>query len=104
MPAEWKLKNKKDIENIFANAKSKASGVVLMKSIDSDGPSQFMFAVSAKKIKTAVRRNYIKRLMRESVIKLKDKIKNKKIAFIYIGDGTTTFNEIDACIRKLLNV
>lgn len=102
MSAQWKLKNKKDIDNIFTNTKSRVSGVILMKSIDCEGTSQFLFAVSAKKIRTSVRRNYIKRLMRESVVKQKDNFKNKKIAFVYIGDGNTSLDEIDVCIKKLM--
>ncbi len=81
----FSLKYKKDIDNLFSVGKSVNGGIILAKIIDTTSETKFLFAVSSKNFKRAVDRNYIKRLMRESVSKMKESFTNKHIAFIYIN-------------------
>jgi ribonuclease P protein component len=92
------LKNKSEIDKLFKTGKSVSNGVVLAKVIDSS--SGFVFAVSSKKFKRAVDRNRIKRLMRE-VVRL-NMIKDKSVAFVFIGDSVPTYLEIEKSIKGII--
>lgn len=94
------LKNKKSINSLFESGKGLSSDLVFAKVLNSES-SEFLFAVSSKKFKRAVDRNRIKRLMKESVRKLK--IDNKNIAFIYIGDAIPSYNDINISISKIIS-
>lgn len=93
------LKNKADIDNLFAVGKYTTDKIVTLKWVDSTD-TKFLFAVSSKKFKRAVDRNRIKRLMRESVSKLS--ISGKTVAFIFRGDVVPSFTEINNSITKLV--
>jgi ribonuclease P protein component len=93
------LKNKIIIDELFKNGKTILSDVIMVKILESESNSSFLFAVSSKKFKRAVDRNYIKRLMKESVRKLT--ACNKNIAFIYIGNSIPSFADIDKSISKI---
>jgi len=94
------LKNKISIDALFERGKSVSNGIVLAKVLESESTS-FLFAVSSKKFKRAVDRNRIKRLMKESV--RKSTINNKNIAFVYIGEGVPTFDEINKSVSKIIS-
>lgn len=79
------LKNKKDIDNLFAKGKSTMVGNVLIKVYD--GTPGFVFAVSTKNFKRAVDRNRIKRLMRNEV---KGITPTKSMAIVYVGKEIPT--------------
>ena len=98
MKKELMLKNKSEIDKLFKTGKSVSSGVVLAKVIDSS--SRFVFAVSSKKFKRAVDRNRIKRLMRE-VVRL-NMIKDKSVAFVFIGDSVPTYKEVEKSIKSII--
>lgn len=74
-------------------------------------PISILVSVPKKKIKLAVKRNRIKRLIRESYRLTKDNLweylsaKNKKLllAFIYISDKLYNFNQIQVVINKVLD-
>ena len=93
------LKNKADIDNLFAVGKYTTDKIVTLKWVDSTD-TKYLFAVSSKKFKRAVDRNRIKRLMRESVSKLS--ISGKTVAFIFRGDVVPSFDEINNSITKLI--
>ena len=94
------LKSKKEIEILFGKGKSVSNGNFLLKFIESES-TQFLFAVSAKKFPRAVDRNRIKRLMKESVRKIT--VNNKRIAFVYTGEGVPTFETINKNINNILS-
>ena len=94
------LKNKIVINELFDKGKYLSNGIVMIKFLESES-NEFLFAVSSKKFKRAVDRNHIKRLMKESV--RKNEINNKRIAFVYIGEGIPTFDIINNNIKNILN-
>jgi ribonuclease P protein component len=94
------LKNKIVINELFEKGKYLSNGSVMIKFLESDS-NGFLFAVSSKKFKRAVDRNRIKRLMKESARKVN--VNNKRIAFVYIGEGLPTFEIINNSINNLLS-
>ncbi len=94
------LKDKRVISELFDKGKYLSNSFVMIKFLESES-SEFLFAVSSKKFKRAVDRNRIKRLMKESVRKIN--VNNKRIAFVYIGEGVTSFETINNNITNLLN-
>lgn len=94
------LKNKIVISELFEKGKYLSNGSVMIKFLESDS-NGFLFAVSSKKFKRAVDRNRIKRLMKESARKIN--VDNKRIAFVYIGEGVPTFEIVNNSIINLLS-
>ena len=94
------LKNKIVINELFEKGKYLSNGSVMIKFLESDS-NGFLFDVSSKKFKRAVDRNRIKRLMKESARKIN--VNNKRIAFVYIGEGLPTFEKINNSIINLLS-
>jgi ribonuclease P protein component len=94
------LKNKIVINELFEKGKYLSNGSVMIKFLESDS-NGFLFAVSSKKFKRAVDRNRIKRLMKESARKIN--VNNKRIAFVYIGEGVPTFEIVNKSIINLLS-
>ncbi len=94
------LKNKIVINELFEKGKYLSNGSVMTKFLESDSTG-FLFAVSSKKFKRAVDRNRIKRLMKESARKIN--VNNKRIAFVYIGEGLPTFEIVNNSINNLLS-
>ena len=94
------LKNKIVINELFEKGKYLSNGSVMIKFLESDS-NGFLFAVSSKKFKRAVDRNRIKRLMKESARKIN--VNNKRIAFVYTGEGVPTFEIINNSIINLLS-
>ena len=77
----------------------------LGKEKDNDSPTKFGFVVSKKIHKRAVKRNRIKRLMRESVrLILKEKPAFRYISVIFVASSRLLdkgFSEIDSSIKKM---
>ena len=94
------LKNKIVINELFEKGKYLSNGSVMIKFLESDS-NGFLFAVSSKKFKRAVDRNRIKRLMKESARKIN--VSNKRIAFVYIGEGLPTYEIVNNSIINLLS-
>jgi len=92
------LKDKKEIDRLFATGKSVSNGIIAIKWVESSD-SKILFAVSSSTFKRAVDRNRIKRLMRESVKGLT--FNNKSIAIIYREKTIKSFNEVKDSIIKL---
>ena len=101
MDKNWSLKNKKDIDLVFSKGKSNLSGCILVKSIAAT-ETKFLFAVSSKNFKRANQRNRIKRLMRVAASNIKDAVKNKHVAFIYVAKDIKSFEEINSSIVNWL--
>jgi ribonuclease P protein component len=92
------LKSYKLIRLLFNNGHSFFSYpyriFLLEQEADSNVPVKFLISVSKRKIKTAVKRNHIKRLFRESYRtqkhELLEEVKNRGhqliIAFVFVGD------------------
>lgn len=111
-PKTDKLCSNKDIEELFLKGKSfivYPLRVVYyfqdVKDIDKYSIS-VLISVSKKKFKRAVKRNRIKRLIRESYrLNKNDLIINNKslnIAFIYLKDTLPKYEEIDNSVWKIL--
>lgn len=78
---------------------------------ESNIPVKHLISVSKRKIKTAVKRNRIKRLFRESyraqkhdLLKLvKSTDKQLLLAFVYVGDEKMEFSQINDYTKSTLN-
>ena len=95
------MRNKSDIDKVFEMGKTISNNNIMIKFIDSNS-TEFLFAVSSKKFKRAVDRNKIKRMMKLSVDNIFNKVVNKKIAIVYIGNDVPTFESVNNSIEKLL--
>ncbi len=102
MDKKWSLKYKPDIDTLFIKGKSEVCGPILIRHIDSV-ETKFVFAVSTKLYRRANKRNYIKRIMRVSVANKKELMVKKHIAFVYIGTEIKPFEEVENCIRILID-
>ena len=71
---------------------------------NSDSISKVLITVSSSKIKSAVKRNLLKRRIKESYRINKNIISNKllMIAFVYVSEEIFTFSLIDKAIKKIL--
>ena len=71
---------------------------------NSDSISKVLITVSSSKIKSAVKRNLLKRRIKESYRINKNIIYNKllMIAFVYVSEEIFTFSVIDKAIKKIL--
>lgn len=99
MKRESILRNKSEIDNLFANGKYISNELIMFKILDSDS-TKFLFCVSCKKFKRAVDRNRIKRLMKESVKNIS--INNKSIAIVFRGDVVPSFLDMNNGINELI--
>jgi len=109
---EERLCSQKVIEKLFAEGDSFLSfpvKVVYLKTeLNQQFPVQAAFSVSKKSFKRAVRRNRIKRLMREAYRLHKNEFyaqtvdQQLAVFFIYIGKEMTNFATIDTAIKKAL--
>lgn len=107
---EERICSKKVIDKLFAEGESFFSyplKIVFMKpEIHSDFPAQAGFAVSKRNFKRAVKRNRIKRLMREAYRTKKhllyDELKEDRLAifFVFMGKQLPTFAQIDKAMSK----
>ncbi len=110
---EERLSSKKIIDQLFAEGKSFISFpvkvVFLPTQLPANFPVQAGFSVSKKIFKRAVKRNRIKRLLREAYRLNKhvlyNNLNDKQVAvfFIYIGKELPTYTSVEASIKKALH-
>ena len=111
LPKKEKLKSKKVFEQLFLEGSSiKAFRIKLLYiRADFDDNTNIKVGVVApkKRFKSAVKRNRIKRLMRESYRLNKHTVFNKiegnfAFLFLYLGNAMPSYDEVDGAIKKLL--
>ena len=111
---EYRLKNKKAIDATYNNHKIISNELLILyvgkQKTQQDVSTKFAFVTSKKYHKRAVKRNRIKRLMRESVrliIKNNEFEKiNNYLSFIFLPKTTAldkNFQEIDNAVKELLS-
>ena len=111
-PKKERLKSKKLIEQVFGEGKSikrfPLKLIYLKTPLPEDVPCQVAMAVPKKKVRQAVKRNRIKRLMRESYRLQKGDTFNKTVGnfallFLYLGKESPEYREIDSAMKVLLD-
>ena len=111
LPKEYRLKKRSAFSATYRTGKSlHRDGITMFmgKEKENDFPSKIGFVVSKKIHKRAVKRNRIKRLMRESYRLLikENKISNKYISIIFVASAKLlekSFGEVDSAMRKLVS-
>lgn len=110
-PKKEKLKSKKLIESLFKQGNAITIFPIKLVYLKTTQPSPYTtqtgFSVPKKKIKLAVNRNRIKRLMREAYRLNKPIIFNNSttsytLMFLYLGKKEPTFKEVNSIIKALL--
>lgn len=111
---EERIKGDKRVDAIFAQGESFISyplRVVYLEHEQSEPTScSILVSVPKKRVKKAVHRNRIKRLVRESYRLNRVLINTLEldqqpidVAFIYVKDTATNFQEVDKAMKKALN-
>ncbi len=110
-PKNEKLKSKKLIEQLFAKGSSISKHPVkliyLKTELPKDVKIQVGVSVAKKRFKSAVKRNRIKRLLRESYRLNKHQIFNNiegnfAFLFLYIGKEIPNFSELEEAMLAVL--
>ena len=110
-PKKEKLKSQKLIEQLFADGKSiKARNVKLLfleTELPQDVPFQVGVTVPKKNFKSAVKRNRIKRLLREGYRLNKPQLFNKSegsfaFLFLYLGKEMPDYHSIEQNVQTIL--
>ncbi len=110
-PKKERLKSKKLIEQVFQDGKSLKRFPLKLFYLKTDLPEavkcQAAMAVPKKRVRQAVKRNHIKRLMRESYRLQKEPIFNKLLGnyallFLYLGDESPEYEYMEDAMKALL--
>lgn len=108
-PKKEKLTGKKDIEGLFKNGSSFYLYPLLMKYAPASGAHahhKLLFTVSKKHFKSAVKRNLLKRRMREAYRLNKSLLIGTRIyyhiAFVYLPKTIISYQEIEDKLKSLL--
>jgi ribonuclease P protein component, eubacterial len=113
-PKSERIFLQKEIDALFSEGSSFSSYplrvIYVEKQPASGSRAAVLISVPKKKIRKAVGRNRIKRLIRETyrlgkpslLHSLEDKNKSLLIAFIYVGDGLTDYPTMEAAMAKAL--
>jgi|TARA_B110000438_G_scaffold8099_2_gene7955 ribonuclease P protein component len=105
---EERISEKKIIDTLFNNGKkfneSPFDIRFLNQEIKDDSFSRVLITVSSSRIKSAVKRNLLKRRIKESYRKNKKIISNKSlmIAFVYVSDEILIYSDINDSVIKIL--
>ena len=109
LPKQYRLKNKSAFNATYRIQNSfYKNGVVMFvgKKSNSDVPVKIGFVVSKKTHKRAVKRNRLKRLIRESVrLIIKDGYNFDRQSIVFVGKSQAlgkSFKEIDFAVKELL--
>lgn len=108
-PKKEKLTGKKNIEGLFENGSSFYLHPLLMKYAKEHDPAinchRLLFTVSKRNFKSAVKRNLIKRRLREAY-RLNRSILSSmafyQIAFVYLGKSIVPYQEMEDKLKSLL--
>ena len=117
-PKNERLFLQKDIDRLFDKGQSFVSyplRIIYLHVIANpltDNGISILISVPKKRIRRAVKRNRIKRLIREAyrlnkkeILTLyKEKGKHLHLAFLYISDDIKPFNDINKAVRKALEI
>lgn len=107
-----RLKSKLQIDQLFNGKDSKTATAYPLRAMfretsadGNDAHLQVMFSVSKRHFKRAVKRNFVKRQMREALRLNKAVIadKNLDIAFIWLTDKLYTTQRVEQAMVKLLS-
>ena len=110
-PKKERLKSKKLFEQVFQDGKSLKQYplklIYLRAELTEDVKCQAGMAVPKRRIRKAVKRNRIKRLMREAYRLNKEPIFNKMLGnyallFLYLGKEDPEYSEVEGSIKTLL--
>jgi ribonuclease P protein component len=105
---EERISEKKIIDTLFNNCKNFNESPFdirfLNQEIKDDSFSRVLITVSSSRIKSAVKRNLLKRRIKESYRKNKKIISNKSlmIAFVYVSDEILIYSDINDSVIKIL--
>jgi len=108
LPKRERLCGKKDIERLLATGKHGSVGA--MRYIYATGSGQaynrLLVSVPKKLFKRAVKRNLLKRRIRESWRRLKHKLKNESgtdILVMYSTKELLAYKDIHSCVENVIN-
>ena len=102
-----RITNKKIIQNLFESGKKLIFSPFILKYLDErkESKNKVLISVSKSKIKSSVKRNLLKRRIRESYRLNKNIIKGLgySFAFVYSSSKILSYNEINKSLVELLN-
>ncbi|MAG90973.1 MAG: ribonuclease P protein component [Rhodobacteraceae bacterium] len=102
-----RITNKKIIQNLFESGKKIIFSPFILKYLDErkESKNKVLISVSKSKIKSSVKRNLLKRRIRESYRLNKNIIKGLgySFAFVYSSSKILSYNEINKSLVELLN-
>ncbi|UJH69097.1 ribonuclease P protein component [Allomuricauda sp. SCSIO 65647] len=113
LPKKQRLVGKKQFESVFEEGKhvqTKQLKLIYLRTRFNDGsPVKAAFVAPKKRFRKAVRRNRIKRLLREAYRLNKHLIFNNiegnfAFVFLYLGKDLPNFKQIDEEIKTVLNI
>lgn len=103
-----KLKSQKAIEQLFAEGKSVSTYPLRMVYLDNQSQLKVGVSVSKRNFKLAVRRNRVKRLLREGYrlnknLLIDNKLDHYTLMILYISKEMPDFKTIDKKMKALLS-
>ena len=102
-----RITNKKIIQNLFESGKKIIFSPFILRYLDErkESKNKVLISVSKSKIKSSVKRNLLKRRIRESYRLNKNIIKGLgySFAFVYSSSKILSYNEINKSLVELLN-